>query len=137
VIANQVKCPLYVVHVMAKSSAKIIMEKRKEGAVIFGEPIAASLATTGKHYYHKVIAVNFRSQFDVQSLAHCRILDGAACIRIIQGRCKKWLQACLGPVFVCLVFDNIVFGIVLCTNKHRDRDKIDYLTYIRWVVKIK
>ena len=31
VLANQVECPLYVVHVMSKSSAKIIMEKRKEG----------------------------------------------------------------------------------------------------------
>lgn len=50
----KVKCPLYVVHVMSKSAAKIIMEKRKEGSVIFGEPIAASLAVNGTHYYHKV-----------------------------------------------------------------------------------
>ncbi len=39
---------------MSKSSAKIIMEKRKEGAVIFGEPIAASLGSDGTHYYHRV-----------------------------------------------------------------------------------
>ena len=52
-MANQLDCPLYVVHVMSKTAADIIVRKRNEGQVVFGEPIAASLATDGTHYYHK------------------------------------------------------------------------------------
>ena len=48
----QVKCPLYVVHVMSKTSADVISKGRHSGNVIFGEPIAASLASNGSHYYH-------------------------------------------------------------------------------------
>merc|ERR1712038_1407799 len=36
VLANQTKCPLYVVHVMSKSAANIIMDRRKNGSIIFG-----------------------------------------------------------------------------------------------------
>ena len=52
-MANQLDCPLYVVHVMSKTAADIIVQKRNNGLVVFGEPIAASLACDGTHYYHR------------------------------------------------------------------------------------
>eukprot|EP01134_Creolimax_fragrantissima_P001166 CFRG1166T1 len=52
-IANQVNCPLYVVHVMSKSAGDAIAAARRRGCVVFGEAIAAGLGADPTWHTHK------------------------------------------------------------------------------------
>ncbi|XP_053975039.1 dihydropyrimidinase isoform X1 [Hylaeus anthracinus] len=53
VIASQVNCPLYVVHVMSRSAAEAVVAARKHGVCVFGETLAAAVGTDGTNYGHK------------------------------------------------------------------------------------
>lgn len=55
VIANQTKCPLYVVHVMSISAAEEVARARKRWGerFIFGETLAAALGCDGHEYENK------------------------------------------------------------------------------------
>ncbi|XP_031835447.1 collapsin Response Mediator Protein isoform X2 [Nomia melanderi] len=53
VIASQVNCPLYVVHVMSRSAAEAVEAARKHGVCVFGETLAAAIGTDGTNYAHK------------------------------------------------------------------------------------
>jgi dihydropyrimidinase len=52
-IGSAVNCPVYIVHVMSKSSAKVISDARRSGSIVIGEPIAAGLGTDGTHYFNR------------------------------------------------------------------------------------
>lgn len=51
-IADSVNTPIYIVHVMSKSSADVVADWRRRGARVFGEPIAAGLGVDGSHCWH-------------------------------------------------------------------------------------
>ncbi|XP_017839548.1 dihydropyrimidinase-like isoform X2 [Drosophila busckii] len=53
ILAHQVDCPLYVVHVMSKSAGIEIARARQryQGKYIIGETLAAGLGTDGTHYH--------------------------------------------------------------------------------------
>lgn len=52
-IGDTTNCPVYIVHVMSKSSAKVISDARRQGSVVIGEAIAAGVGTDGTHYFNK------------------------------------------------------------------------------------
>ncbi|XP_067642833.1 dihydropyrimidinase isoform X3 [Eurosta solidaginis] len=55
ILAHQVDCPLYVVHVMSKSAGIELARARKRytnRGIIYGETLAAALGTDGTNYWH-------------------------------------------------------------------------------------
>jgi len=51
-LASQVNCPLYIVHVMCKGAARAVGDARRRGEMVFGEPTAAGLGCDGSNYYN-------------------------------------------------------------------------------------
>ncbi|CAH1240880.1 DPYS [Branchiostoma lanceolatum] len=52
-IANMAGCPLYVVPVMSRAAGDVVSTARKEGKVVFGEPIVAGLGVDGTNQWDK------------------------------------------------------------------------------------
>ena len=53
VLANEVNCPLYVVHVMSKMSSDVISRWRRQGSIVFGETLGAAVGSDGTNYFNK------------------------------------------------------------------------------------
>ncbi|XP_015835841.1 dihydropyrimidinase [Tribolium castaneum] len=53
VIAKQVDCPLYIVHVMSKSAGLALKQACERGTRVYGETLVAALASDGSHYKHE------------------------------------------------------------------------------------
>lgn len=51
-IGDSVNTPVYIVHVMSRSAADVVCRWRRDGARVFGEPIAAGLGVDGTHCWH-------------------------------------------------------------------------------------
>lgn len=52
-IADQIGVPLYVVHVMSKSAADEVVHAKNRGILVFGEALAAGLASDGTHVFNR------------------------------------------------------------------------------------
>ncbi|GAB6022524.1 hypothetical protein CHUAL_006631 [Chamberlinius hualienensis] len=51
-LADQVNCPVYIVHVMSTRAANVVAAKRKLGSICIGETLAAALGTDGTHCFN-------------------------------------------------------------------------------------
>lgn len=53
VLANEVLCPLYIVHVMGQEAAQQVEYARRKGWLVYGETLATALASDGTNYFNK------------------------------------------------------------------------------------